>query len=727
MSTKENGRAANATVLENNIEAALSVSEDASDVSNASNASGAHSGVDEVQRELGRVRRYVPREMSAAELLRVREAILGSLMTEWVGSGKNAREVVVDSYANTSLIFRHDPELQHVGINEMGGRLAWRELPTWRKPDDRLRFITNADLAEVTRIVHWYYGARHSSLESKAIEAATLLYAGQNRFSPWRDYLNSLPRWDGVRRIATCIPTARGVGAGGEVEEYLSRVLDSWFLGMMQRAYEPGCQVDSILVLHGGQGGRKSSFFRAIVPDGLVVAELADVPDSNRHKDAMAAAHESPIVLIDELDKLNRKADQAALKAFITGRADTWRAPFGRVNETHKRQFIVAATTNKEDFLVDHTGNRRYWVISVDDVIPEEVLTRQHMDLVLAEARDRYRAGERLDYSAEFEALAERVRAGYVDDPVRDAVYAWLEDPRQNGSTTGPAVDVSRLSVALVCKHVPDLRDVNPTNKGHKQTVERIEAALDAHPSYQRSPKRQRVDGVLCRKSWDKVAPVERTGAEVDQPLSSLSRQQQELLGLSKMAADALGTKRVGIDPEVLAVARLWNVWEQDGRWDSDEADAVVAGWGRVGQRVVGPDKVAPPLPDEPVPGDPFTDPRPHASTPSIELLDRINGLPPVESDEVVRERRNALLTVVAEQGTWGRYQRELVKAMEGQVPEHLRLYGERAQHFVNATVSYWRATGQVTVVDNRVVWRDFKDVEPIPASPATAASEVAS
>ncbi|KHJ71251.1 hypothetical protein QR64_17995 [Rhodococcus sp. Chr-9] len=680
-----------------------------------------------MQRELGRVRRYVPREMSAAELLRVREAILGSLMTEWVGSGKNAREVVVDSYANTSLIFRHDPELQHVGINEMGGRLAWRELPTWRKPDDRLRFITNADLAEVTRIVHWYYGARHSSLESKAIEAATLLYAGQNRFSPWRDYLNSLPRWDGVRRIATCIPTARGVGAGGEVEEYLSRVLDSWFLGMMQRAYEPGCQVDSILVLHGGQGGRKSSFFRAIVPDGLVVAELADVPDSNRHKDAMAAAHESPIVLIDELDKLNRKADQAALKAFITGRADTWRAPFGRVNETHKRQFIVAATTNKEDFLVDHTGNRRYWVISVDDVIPEEVLTRQHMDLVLAEARDRYRAGERLDYSAEFEALAERVRAGYVDDPVRDAVYAWLEDPRQNGSTTGPAVDVSRLSVALVCKHVPDLRDVNPTNKGHKQTVERIEAALDAHPSYQRSPKRQRVDGVLCRKSWDKVAPVERTGAEVDQPLSSLSRQQQELLGLSKMAADALGTKRVGIDPEVLAVARLWNVWEQDGRWDSDEADAVVAGWGRVGQRVVGPDKVAPPLPDEPVPGDPFTDPRPHASTPSIELLDRINGLPPVESDEVVRERRNALLTVVAEQGTWGRYQRELVKAMEGQVPEHLRLYGERAQHFVNATVSYWRATGQVTVVDNRVVWRDFKDVEPIPASPATAASEVAS
>lgn len=493
------------------------------------------------------------------EIAKQRAEIKRGLKTTWVGKGDHKKKVIAASHENTAAIFDQDPDLKHLGTNTMGGRMSWRELPSWRPDGSTFRAVNDHDLAQIESVLNWYFGGQHSSLSRRAIDSAIALKAGSELFSPLRDYLDALPAWDGVKRIGDAIPTAKGAGT-----PYVTQTLENFFLSLAQRAYEPGCQVDSMIVLVGGQGCKKTSFFKAIPPADLPVAELSTVPDDDRGKDALSKAHHAPIALIDEIDKLNRKHDQAAIKASLTSREDTWRAPYARTDQTQRRQFVFAGTTNEEEFLLDVTGNRRYWVVVVESPIPDEFLTREHMDLLLAEARDRYRAGERLDYGSEYEALADSAREAHLDDPIRAAVYEWLTDPEgENGQY--PSID--KISVEMLLRHVPALDGINSVAIKDKLAVKKVRAAMDAHPDYQRytdGDGRLRVDGRQARVAW-----VRRDTAPAVE--ARLSEAQEALLLIS----DAARRSPLSLDPRVFPATLLASVWYRDRRFDERHAEVI--------------------------------------------------------------------------------------------------------------------------------------------------------
>lgn len=426
--------------------------------------------------------------------------------TSWVDLLiRDEKGAIQKSYANTQSIMENDETLKGVGINRMGGGVAWRKMPAWRRnsADPFKRVDINMDDADYDRcyaILREYFGGLHSSLPQEACKEALMIYASNNTFSPWVDYLDSLPKWDGVERISECIPTAVST-------EYSRQALLNFFLGLMHRAYSPGCQLDSMLVLWGPQGVRKTSWFKSIVPHEIFYKELDTIPDSSKMKDELAACHKSAIVLLDELDKLRRRDEQSALKAFITGRDDTWRAPYGRVNVTHARQFVLGGTTNEEEFLLDATGNRRYWPIEVTDTIPDEYLTREFMDMLLSEARDRYVAGERVVYGSDFEVLAEAERSRNFHDPIGDAIEAWLDDPSGGMPVLGgTSIDVSRVSIGLLIDYVPELRNIDRLRD--KMNVDRIAAAMDRNPNYVRRERPARVPAVggkSTKKWWERI------------------------------------------------------------------------------------------------------------------------------------------------------------------------------------------------------------------------------
>ena len=412
------------------------------------------------------------------------------------------------AYSNFELIFEHDSVLRGLGVNEMGDELAWRELPPWKSPDSP-RYLDDKDQARVDERLRSYFGATVTSLPKNLCQEVTVRFAAERPFSPWRDYLDGLPAWDGVQRLGAAIPDGCVVRT-----EYTEAVLTSFFLGMMARVYNPGCQMDSMLVLVGEQGYRKTSFFRALVPSQDMYAELGSVPDdrSGAGKDVLLKAHRAAVVLFDEINKLGRKADQEALKAFLTERVDSWRPPYGKHQGHHQRAFVVGATTNEEQFLLDTTGNRRYWPVRITDVIPEEALTRDRMDLLLAEARDRYREGERLDYGRAFEAVAEAERAQYVNDPVGEAVYGWIEQTeernsrmrRDHGNDSPYLVEVDRLTVSYLVQHVPELQGVDVTKD--KITTKAIRDAMDRHPDYRCCSGPVKFNGASTKKAWDRIA-----------------------------------------------------------------------------------------------------------------------------------------------------------------------------------------------------------------------------
>jgi len=63
---------------------------------------------------------------------------------------------------------------------------------------------------------------------------------------------------------------------------------------------------------------------------------------------------------------LTKAKESEAVKAYITRLEDIYRAPYERRISKLKRQCIFIGTTNKEQFLTDKTGNRRFYPVRIN-------------------------------------------------------------------------------------------------------------------------------------------------------------------------------------------------------------------------------------------------------------------------------------------------------------------------------------------------------------------------
>lgn len=178
----------------------------------------------------------------------------------------------------------------------------------------------------------------------------------RNKFHPVRELLDSLT-WNGKEHIRSLLPEY----LGAEDSDYTYQVMRLWMLGAVSRVYKPGSKFDYTIILQGSQGIGKSTFLKLMALDDSWFNDSLDSLDSDK---AVQSLTGSWIIELAELKSLARTAGGVeSVKRFLTATQDKYRIPYERRADTFYRQCVFAGTTNKDDFLQDETGNRRFLII----------------------------------------------------------------------------------------------------------------------------------------------------------------------------------------------------------------------------------------------------------------------------------------------------------------------------------------------------------------------------
>lgn len=205
--------------------------------------------------------------------------------------------------------------------------------------------------------------------------------AQQNEFHPVKEYLDALV-WDGTPRIDTWIIES----AGAEDSPYTRAVSSIFLIAAVRRIYEPGCTYQEMLVLEGDQGWNKSTACAMLCPKPDWFSDA--FPFNGNGQKVIEATSGKWIVESSDLAG-KRKTEIEQLKANIARGKDTARMAYGKVALTKLRQFVMIGTTNRNTYLTDTTGGRRFWPMKLGKSFDLGWL-QQHRDQLWAEALHRH-------------------------------------------------------------------------------------------------------------------------------------------------------------------------------------------------------------------------------------------------------------------------------------------------------------------------------------------------
>lgn len=272
----------------------------------------------------------------------------------------------------------------------------------------------NAALAELTSVC-----ARNRMPQSMLADYVKLI-ADAHAYNPVTDWIESRP-WDGQKRIQAICATVQVAGDRALTDKLIFR----WLVSAVAAVFMPaGFESHGVLVFTGPQGQGKTKWVKRLVAPLPDVVLAGAVLDPN-NKDTVTNAISHWIVELGELDATFRKADIARLKSFVTNSTDKVRRPYDRIESEYQRRTVFFASVNEDRYLVDDTGNRRWWTVPVVAVDYSHSIDVQQL---WAEVLHLWRQGEQHWLTAEeFQAL-NRLNAEHENvDPVEEMIQAAFD------------------------------------------------------------------------------------------------------------------------------------------------------------------------------------------------------------------------------------------------------------------------------------------------------------
>ena len=345
--------------------------------------------------------------------------------------------------------------------------------------------------ADVRAVAIWLAREWGMSVAPKDTLPILLAWAEKTRRNPVVERLNELAeQYDGVPRLGRWLIDycGAGVGASPELVRYLEAVGERWLIAVVARAFKPGSQVDTMLVLEGPQGSFKSTVARvlACAIDPSTFLEGFDL--AGMGKDTLMMMRGRGIIEWGELSGLSRH-DSNLMKNFLSRLFDAYRAVWGFVTQDWPRTAVFLGTTNDQHYIRDVTGNRRFWPVRVGQIDIEKL--RRDAPLLLAEAVQKYRAGARwwIDETGEEDEKVRRVQHSEVF--ARMMPDAWREM-------------VQDFNSRLFCKGVKDEDGETKCIASSFRLIELMQLILGDQKPGDRSPADEnRLRNSLAGEGWE--------------------------------------------------------------------------------------------------------------------------------------------------------------------------------------------------------------------------------
>lgn len=309
-------------------------------------------------------------------------------------------------------------------------------------PDGKVVELQGNDLDLMTTKLSCEHGV---FIPEMRVKAAVQYAANKNSYCPIREYLDqcaehAIPHkdWDNIGTIFL-----------GNSHNLATLAMQRMMIGAVARAYNPGCEMSWLPILVGAQGVGKSMFSRCLVPEKLF-SEIS-TPLETLMKEQYRL-HIAWLLELPEIDSYFNTRNIENFKNLITTRCDEVRRPYASLPERLLRRFVMIGTTNRNQFLVDSTGNRRFVPLEIGAgfLIPWKQLAAER-DMLWAAAVNAYRSGMAHEFTAgEIAQISEYIQEFGDPDPWMEKISSFVNlkeevtaaevltqaldlDPRQQG------------------------------------------------------------------------------------------------------------------------------------------------------------------------------------------------------------------------------------------------------------------------------------------------------
>lgn len=376
---------------------------------------------------------------------------------------------------NFLMILRNDKTFESLRFNQLSycpEHIVNGKLERWQDKDDSR---TRAYIEQKYKI--------HS--REKLDDALRIIFA-EREYHPIKQIIEAV-KWDGVSRIQTLFIKWLKC----EDTPYIREVTRLVFAGGIHRLYNAGCKFDDVCVLIGTkQGEGKSSFVRWLAINDEYFTEVNDFEGER----AMQSLEGAWVCEISELLALTKTKEVEAAKAFITRLNDRRKIPYDRRVTDHKRQCIFIGTTNREQFLTDKTGNRRWYPVKVMssgyDLHDHKEEIQADIVQAWAEAKHLYDEGKLPPY-ADRNLLAD----------IREMQGKAVEDDYRVGMIENYVRDKNKVCILEIWKYALDNEFSKPTRKDSNE----LTLILQSIGGWERDEKPSRSERYGLQRFWHKT------------------------------------------------------------------------------------------------------------------------------------------------------------------------------------------------------------------------------